>query len=111
MSVNTFYSRTADSIFLKFHIKLKALNHQNLRKPNFSEKWGKAPKFLKNRVFFGFFQEFDHLIYLFLTLKMEHYNVVYDSLKACCLGKAWSQNDTKSIRLQDSLIINIPGRS
>ena len=54
MSVNTIFSRTADRIFLKFHIKLEALNHQNLRKPNFSEKWGKAPKFLKQRVFWLF---------------------------------------------------------
>ena len=51
---------------------------------------GKSPQIPQKQVFFGFFQEFDHLIYLFLTLKMEHFNVVYDSLKACCLGKAWS---------------------
>ena len=106
----------ADTIFLKFHIKLKALNYQNLRKSNFPEKldfWGKkTKKFLKNRVFFfGFSQKFDHLMYLFFTLKMEHYKVVYDSLKAFCLGKAWSQNDAKPIRLQDSLIINISGRN
>ena len=52
MSVNTFFSRTADRIFLKFNIKLEALNYQNLR--NFSEKWGKATKFLKNKVFWLF---------------------------------------------------------
>ena len=49
-------------------------------------------------------------MYLYLTLQMEHYNVVYDSPKASCLGKAWSQNEAKLIRLQDSLIINISGR-
>ena len=42
---------------------------------------------------------------------MEHYNVVYDSPKASCMGKAWSQNDTKPIRLQDSFTINILGRN
>ena len=61
MSVNTFFSRTADRTFLKFHIKLEALNHQNLKKSNFSEKWRKVPKFLKSRVFWLFpkIQSFD----------------------------------------------------
>ena len=46
----------ADTIFLKFHIKLKALNYQNLRKSNFPDELdfsGEKPKkFLKNRGFF-----------------------------------------------------------
>ena len=50
-------------------------------------------------------------MYHFLTLKMEHYNVVYDSPRASFLGKAWLQNDTKPIKLQDSLIINILGKN
>ena len=77
MSVNTFFSRTVDRIFLKFNIKLEALNHQNLRKPNFSEKCGKAPKFLKNKVFWLFtkIQSFDVSLF---NPTMEHYNVVYD---------------------------------
>ena len=72
---------------------------------------GKSTEIPQKKGFFGFFQKFDHLMYLYLTLKMEHYNVVYDSPKASCLGKAWLQNDTKPIRLQDSLIINILGRN
>ena len=105
----------ADTIFLKFHIKLKALNYQNLRKSNFPDELdfsGEKPKkFLKNRGFFWLFPKIRSFDVSFFTLKMEHYKGVYDSLKAFCLGKAWSQNDAKPIRLQDSLIINISGRN
>ena len=99
MSVNTFFSRPADRIFLTFHIKLEAPYHQNLRKPNFSEKWGKAPQIPQNRVFrlFPKIRSFDVSLF---NPENGTLNVVYDSQKASSLGKAWSQNDTKPIRLQ-----------
>ena len=65
MSVNTFFSRLADRIFLKFHFTLEAINYQNPWKPDFSKKLifcetppplpsTPCPEFLKNRVFWLF---------------------------------------------------------
>ena len=57
MSVNTFSKKTADRIFLKFHIKLETLNYRNLRKPNFSERlafWEKAQKIPQKKGFLAF---------------------------------------------------------
>ena len=94
------------------------IKEQKLTTPNFLDRflfWEKSPKIPLEQDFFLAFSK--SLIYLcfFFFQKMVNSNALYYSMKVVSLGKIWifsyCPKCSQLIRLSDSLIISISGRS
>ena len=109
-SQNHFFSKTADRIFMKFHINFQFLKDKNVIQ---SRKnlilGGKARNIFKSRLF-GVSEKIVPLMCYFWVYMM-HRSCLYDSAKAACFGKisfsSYKRKCSRSIRLQDFLNFNI----
>ena len=109
VSQNHLFSKTADRIFMKFHIKFWFLNNKKVIQPGKNLILGKKPETSLKVGFSGVGKKFIPMMCYFWVYMMP-LSCLYDSAKSACFGKisfsSYKRKWSRLIWLQDFLNLN-----